>query len=219
MRQALEQAAKARVEAAQQARRIFDRCAGRSPGVDGQFAVSDGIVSKVVSRAARLADISVLGSGASYGADGWEDVREGALFGSGRPILLAPPGGIEERHFERVVIAWKDGIEAARAIAAVQPFLLRAKEVYLLTVGQDEPSVTSLQNVEQYLQLHHSEVRSESLSESGKTVGEVLIEKSNNLGAMLAMGAYSHWRWQERIFGGVTDHVLRQSRTPVLMAH
>ena len=36
---------------------------------------------------------------------------------------------------------------------------------------------------------------------------------------LLVMGAYSHWRWQERVFGGVTEHVLRKARMPVLMSH
>jgi nucleotide-binding universal stress UspA family protein len=36
---------------------------------------------------------------------------------------------------------------------------------------------------------------------------------------LLVMGAYSHWRWQERVFGGVTEHVLRNARMPVMMSH
>jgi nucleotide-binding universal stress UspA family protein len=33
------------------------------------------------------------------------------------------------------------------------------------------------------------------------------------------MGAYSHYRWREKVFGGVTESVLQEMHAPVLMAH
>ena len=33
------------------------------------------------------------------------------------------------------------------------------------------------------------------------------------------MGAFSHWRWRERLLGGVTDYMLREASIPVLMMH
>ncbi len=33
------------------------------------------------------------------------------------------------------------------------------------------------------------------------------------------MGAYSHSRWQERVFGGATEYIFNEARTPVLMMH
>jgi nucleotide-binding universal stress UspA family protein len=74
--------------------------------------------------------------------------------------------------------------------------------------------------VENYLQLHFAELRSEIIAPSGKNIGETLISTCETRGsALLVMGAYSQWRWQERVFGGVTEYVLREARTPVLMAH
>jgi nucleotide-binding universal stress UspA family protein len=37
--------------------------------------------------------------------------------------------------------------------------------------------------------------------------------------ASVVMGAYGHWRWREWMFGGATDHVLRNPSVPVLMIH
>jgi nucleotide-binding universal stress UspA family protein len=220
IRIAMERANRRRADKLAEARQVFEACAKRHPHVEPQFASAEGDVADLVSHAARLADISVLGGGLRFAADGWEDVREPALLGSGRPILLVPPGGIDERHFDRVVIAWKDSIEAARAIAAAHPFLLLAKEVHLIAIAEDAETIISLQDAEQYLQLHHAEVRSEILEPSPKNVGELLIAGAEAKGgALLVMGAYSHWRWQERVFGGVTAHVLRETRVPVLMAH
>jgi nucleotide-binding universal stress UspA family protein len=167
-----------------------------------------------------LADITILGSGSQFEENGWEEIREAALLGSGRPILLVPSTGIVEGSFERIVIAWKDSIEVTRAIAASDPLLMLAKEVYLVTVDENDDSTASLQQVENYLQLHFAELRSEVIAPSEKNIGETLISTCETRGhALLVMGAYSHWRWQERVFGGVTQYVLREARTPVLMAH
>src|SRR5262245_41907321 len=62
------------------------------------------------------------GSGSPFEENGWEEIREAALLGSGRPILLVPSTGIEEGSFETVVIAWKDSIEVALSHCSGRPF-------------------------------------------------------------------------------------------------
>ena len=202
------------------AQEIFQDLEARFPHVHAQWVAADGIIRDLVSHSARLSDISILGSGPQFEENGWEEIREAALLGSGRPILLVPSTGIEEVSFEAIVIAWKESIEVARAIAAADPFLMLAKEVYLIAVGENAEVSASLQQVESYLQLHFAELRSEVITPSDKNTGETLMSTCEAHGrAMLVMGAYSHWRWQERVFGGVTEYVLREARTPVLMAH
>jgi nucleotide-binding universal stress UspA family protein len=209
-----------RAETFRRAQEMFQDFEARFPDVDAEWVAADGSIRDLVSHSARLADISILGSGSQFEENGWEEVREAALLGSGRPILLVPPTGIEEGSFETVVIAWKDSIEVARAIAAADPFLMLARKVYLVTVGESAETATSLQQAESYLQLHFAELRSEVIAPSERDIGETLIGVSEARGrALLVMGAYSHWRWQERVFGGVTEYVLREARTPVLMAH
>ncbi len=64
-----------------------------------------------------------------------------------------------------------------------------------------------------------AELRSEVISSGGNT-GETLLRRCRDLGgALLVMGAYSHSRWRERVFGGVTQHVLDEAQVPVVMAH
>ena len=38
-------------------------------------------------------------------------------------------------------------------------------------------------------------------------------------GVLLVMGGYGRWRWQEWVFGGATDYVLRNTDVAVLMSH
>jgi hypothetical protein len=142
-----------RGEDARRSRRTIP--ASRIP-VHGQ----EGDLAAAVAHAARLSDLSVVG-GARYGDGGWREVRDAALFQSGRPVLVVPDEGVKESTFDRVVIAWKESIEAARAVAAAQPFLLRASEVHLITVGENAEVVASLEDVEQYLQLHYAEIKSD----------------------------------------------------------
>jgi nucleotide-binding universal stress UspA family protein len=91
----------------------------------------------------------------------------------------------------------------------------------LVTAGESDAAVASLEEVETYLQLHYAETRSETIPHRpGEDVAEILLDKAQALGgALLVMGAYSHWRWREQIFGGVTQAILASVRSPVLMAH
>jgi hypothetical protein len=84
---------------------MFDGVARRFEQVDSAFTATEGSVTETVGAAARLADIAVLSAGAHFGAGAWAKVREAAIFGSGRPILLAPRGGIGEDSFDRATIA------------------------------------------------------------------------------------------------------------------
>jgi nucleotide-binding universal stress UspA family protein len=218
---AIEQAGQDRAERLRKTREAFRECSRKFSDVEAAFASSDdGVEGANLSSEARLSDISVLGSGSHCDSNGRREVRDATLFGSGRPILLVPPAGIDQSNFNRVVIAWKDSIEAARALAAAHPFLQLAKDVLLVSVGESDRPSAELQDVAQYVQLHHTAVRIETIPMDPKSVGAALLSKCEALGgALLVMGAYSHWRWQERVFGGVTEHVLHEARTPVLMAH
>ncbi len=220
LHQIVENLGKEQAEIQSRVRNIVDDFARRLTEVDSLFASGAEPISDAVRHGARLADISVLGRGV-FGASGdWSDVHDAALFESGRPVLVVPADGIAETHFERVVIGWKESIEAARAIAAAQPFLTKAKEVYLTTVSDDYRAPQSLEGIEQYLQLHYANVQSEIALPSSESAGETLLDYARSKGgAMLVMGAYSHWRWRERVFGGATDYVLRNAQTPILMAH
>lgn len=184
-------------------------------------SVDSGDIGRVVAHAARLSDIAIVGAGARYGEGQWRDIRDAALFQSGRPVIVAPRTGLEASAFDRVVIAWKESIEAARAVAAAQPFLRQAREVHILAIGESDAMAASLQDVERYLQLHYSEVRSEVIPQDlREDVTDTLLDRAQALGdALLVMGAYSHWRWREQIFGGVTEAMLARARSPVLMAH
>jgi nucleotide-binding universal stress UspA family protein len=51
-------------------------------------------------------------------------------------------------------------------------------------------------------------------------IAETLLSRAADLGAdLIAMGAYGHSRWSERILGGATRGMLQSMTAPVLMSH
>lgn len=218
-RRIIQEAQKAREEKAQEAERAFAGWADRHKHVESMYAAQEGSVEDIFARRARLSDLTVTGSARQYDSPFWRGVRDATLFRSGRPVLVVPANAPAADMPSTVVIAWKESLEASRAVAAAQPFIANASSVHLVTVGEGPDAITSLRDVEEYLLLHYAEVRTEILSPSGKGVGDTLLQKAASLDALLVMGAYSHWRWRERVFGGVTETMLREATVPVLMAH
>lgn len=220
MRRVVDNARKERDELRGRAAETFHGLAGKYRSVEAEFSVKEGDIGEGTAHEARHSDLSVLGSGAGFANGEGDDLRDAALFRSGRPVLLVPRDGVSEVSFHRIVIAWKESVEAARAVAAAQPFLRTAKQVHLVTVGEGDEAAASLREVELYLQLHYAEVRSEFLARRpGGEVSDILQHKAEVLGgALLVMGAFSRWRWREQLFGGVTDSVLRRARVPIVLA-
>ena len=187
-------------------------------GVRAEFVCLEGFVMQVVAMRARPADVTVVPSIGAKEDGFWDAVREGALIQSGRPALVIPDQA-EGEIGASVIVAWKDGVEAVRALAAAAPFLDQAKRIVLVKVKEDDADDPSLSAMRDYLALAGLRVTVKTLAPSD-TIGEsILLEAASHDGALLVMGAYGQWRWRKWAFGGVTEHVLRNTTVPVLMAH
>ncbi|XSG82133.1 MAG: universal stress protein [Methyloligella sp. ZOD6] len=212
-----------RRDAAASAESAFKAATKRFPHVDSVFRSVEGEIEASFIAHARLADMSVImppdpHEDGFWGSSFWFDVQNATLFRSGRPVLVVPPHAAK-LNFDNVAIAWKDSLEASRAVSAAQPFMTPAREVHLLTIKEGEDDAASLQKVEEYMALHYDSVRSEILNGEPHQVGKLLLAKAYDLEALLIMGAYSHWRWRERLLGGATEYVLNEASIPVLMTH
>jgi nucleotide-binding universal stress UspA family protein len=190
--------------------------AERFPNVETALEQLTGETQALFTHHSRLSDITVMCSHRQFDSEFWSDVENAALFASGRPVLLVPPGP-HAPNPGKVVIAWKNSLEAARAISAAQPFMTQATEVHLIAVEEGGSPAPNLRDVEAYLLLHYGEVLTKVLPASARSVGERLLEEAKRLDALLVMGAFSHWRLRERLLGGVTDDVFRKANVPVLM--
>jgi nucleotide-binding universal stress UspA family protein len=199
------------------ARKWFDAKAKSFPGVQAELVTVEGLVGPAVATRAKVADIAVLPRIGDQDEGFWATVRDAALFQSGRPLLIVPK---REDCFigETVVIAWKDAVEAVRAVMAARPFLAKAKHIRLLSVTEGTSDETAAAMAD-YLTRSGLKVELAEIAASSRDVGEVLLEASADKGALLVMGAYGRWRWREWVFGGATLHVIRHTLRPVLMTH
>jgi nucleotide-binding universal stress UspA family protein len=200
-----------------QARKWLGKTARSHPKVRPELVAIECLVAPAVAMRAKVADLTVLPSIDEDEDRFWASARDAALFHSGRPLLVMPKGA-EGDVGETVVVAWKDAVEAVRAVAAAQYFLAKAKRIRLVSVterGQDETAAAMVD----YLTRGGLHVRLVHLTSDAREVGEVLLEAAGGEGVLLVMGAYGHWRWREWVFGGATRYVLRHTTVPVLMMY
>jgi nucleotide-binding universal stress UspA family protein len=150
---------------------------------------------------------------------------EQVILHNARPTLVVPYAGSFTTIGDTVAIAWDDSREAARAVADALPILHKAQKVHLIQYESANDDITNqelhqrLKSVQQWLSWHGVEAEAR-LESPPANVGHALLAALNDVGAdLLVMGAYGHTRWTERIFGGVTQTLLTQMTTPVLMSH
>jgi nucleotide-binding universal stress UspA family protein len=202
-----------------EAKTWFDQATAAHPAVKAEFLPMEGVFTPIAACRARVADFSVLPSIGAFDNAFWAAVREGALFQSGRPVLITPETETAKIG-DTVIVAWKDGIEATRAVAAAAPFLAGAKRIVLVTVQEGEHQDPSLAAMADYLALAGLGVDTETLALQTDNAGDALLEEAaKHQNPLLVMGAYGHWRWREWVFGGVTQRVLSTTTVPVLMIH
>ena len=147
---------------------------------------------------------------------------EALLLATGVPFLLLPEPWTGSAA-EHVVVAWNASREARRAIAAALPFLVGALSVTILVVDPqknprhgEEPGA----DVAHYLTRHGAKVVVEQVQSHGEPIAKIIMayaERHNT--DLIVVGAYSHARTTEMIFGGVTRSLLRDAAVPLLIAH
>jgi nucleotide-binding universal stress UspA family protein len=196
---------------------------GVSVSIESQY-VDRGTIATLAGRAARYADLTlVVPEGA--GGDAMQTwVMDGALFESGRPILLLPQGARTFPNPERVMIAWDASVEASKAVRDGLELMKAAREVHAVLVDPvpsfdghgPEPGA----DLAAYLGRHGVSLTIHRLPREGRHTSEIINRTAEDLDAgLIVMGGFGHSRLRQRIFGGTTTSMIRAARIPVLMAH
>lgn len=164
-------------------------------------------------------DLIVVGRPEAPATRQWREIREAALFESGRPMLLAPATAPSTLGTS-IVIAWNGSTESARTIAFGMPFLLAAKRVEVLTVeGHSVPGPSGAE-VAAHLARHGIAATSRSLKLDERPAGEIILDEAGDVDADLVLkGAFTRSRFRQVVFGGTTQHILDYAKVPVLLAH
>jgi nucleotide-binding universal stress UspA family protein len=198
----------------------------RLSGVQGDWRVASGRASEAVVRQAWYADLTILGQvdpshpPPAAGRHLVEDV----LLTSGRPTLVIPYVGSFETIGTRVLVAWNNSREAARAVHDALPLLAKAASVTIMAVspGRREPAADEANTGDliDHLARHGISAKAERTMAAGKSIPDVLLSYAADLNAdLLVAGGYGHSRLRERILGGTTHVLLQHLTVPVLMSH
>jgi nucleotide-binding universal stress UspA family protein len=183
-------------------------------GASAALVVEIGPEADVVRTHAVVADLVILPSPTAGSS---ELTLEAALFEGGRPVLIVPETPMPAADAP-IVVAWNGSAQAAHALSAALPFLAKARAVTLLHAGHADRHAM-LNPVAAYLALHGIDAAIRGIPDEGDA-GKAILDEAARLDAgLLVMGAYTHSRVREFIFGGVTNHMLRNAKLPILTAH
>lgn len=216
-------------ERAQRVRQTFDAWSAKaglpagktaSAGPNYAWIEDTGRPDACVARRGRVSDMVVIARPEGENAvTSITETLEAALMDSGTPLLVAP-AKVPAQVGGHVAIAWNGGMEAARAVSAAMPLLAEAGSVTVLTVGDPCPPEATAEELAGYLASHGIDAKVRHLEASGEPMSATLLAAASQAGAdLMVMGAYTHSRLRELVFGGVTYEILEAADIPVLMAH
>jgi len=143
-----------------------------------------------------------------------------ALFNTGRPVLVCPPAETPPESLgARIAIAWNGSMEASRAVALALPLIQEAQEVVVLDGGTGDHGASG-EELLRYLAIRGVRARREPIHAEDHPGALILSAAAGAARTdLLVMGAYSHSREHETIFGGATQYVVDHTPTPVVMVH
>jgi nucleotide-binding universal stress UspA family protein len=170
-------------------------------------------------RHARVHDLSVLDL-EKDAAERDRGLIEAALFESGRPVIIVPPG-CETFAAGRILIAWDGSAGAARTVAEARSFLPGAEvEILSVTGEKDLSRFVAGAELAPHLARHGARVSVRNLALSGgDDVAETIRRAAADFGAdLIVCGAYKHSRLREWLLGGVTQSLLKATPLPLLMS-
>ncbi len=193
---------------------------GRDDGADAGATWHEriGSVTRTVTEIGRLSDLIVIAPPDPFAVI-TDEVFTAAIYATGRPTLIAPERIVDDP-FEHVLIAWNGSLQAARAVDGAMPLLQKADRVSIFSVPVRPEELFHDLGLIDHLARHG--ISAECLRPDVETadVGTMLLETAAGEDAtMIVMGAYTHNRVREAVLGGVTHHVLKHAKIPVLMMH
>ena len=171
---------------------------------------------------ARVFDLSIVGQSERDRVGPEELIVEGALFGSGRPVMVVPADYNGGMRLDRVLVCWNGGRNAARATGNAIPFLRRANSVEVVTVGTESAAaaLTSAGDLCRHLERHGINAAVKRIEPGNLKVSAAILDYAAKSSAgMLVMGGYGHSRLREFILGGTTRAILKATSVPTLMSH
>ena len=202
----------------------FEAAAKRA-GVSTEHRTFEGTLMGAAESFAGLArrfDISIVGQSEPDKPSPRDFVIEGALFDSGRPVIVVPYIQRAGLKLDRVIACWDASRTAARAIADAMPLLARAKMIDVVTISSKggKPDELPGADISEHLARHGLKIDSKHIVAQNVDVANTILSYAADCGAdFIVMGGYGHSRLREFVLGGATRGILGSMTAPTLMSH
>jgi len=193
-------------------------------GVDLHWTCESTDVVALARHHLKLADIGIVGQPSGEGRRHQASTINSLIIESIRPIVIVPEGGWNGPIGEKVMIAWDDSQQAARAVNDSLPVLYQATNVVdVVSVPSDSTDNITNAKVDEicsFLMSHGVDVnpfvpKASSVGTGSAILNLAAVDKAD----LLVMGAWGHSRAREYLFGGVTRSMLAGATLPLLVSH
>ncbi|MBK5960137.1 hypothetical protein CCR97_18280 [Rhodoplanes elegans] len=181
-----------------------------------------GGATDMFGRIARRFDLAVVGQREPDRMSPADLFAEGALFESGRPVVMVPYIQKAGLALDRVLMCWDGSRTAARAMGDALPFLSRAAQVDVVIVatGRSKSDEIPGADVGHHLARHGIKVDVKRIVAEDVDVPNTILSYAADVSAdLMVMGGYGHSRLREFVLGGATRGILGSMTVPVLMSH
>jgi len=152
------------------------------------------------------------------------DLPERLILEGGRPVLILPLEHALQVPPKRVLIAWNNSPQAARAVFDSLRLMKDAEAITILTLASgadarrdgEEHAARLAAN----LGRHGLHAKVEAVDIANQSASDYLRTRLNEDGAdLMVMGCYGHSRFRELVFGGMSRDMLGAVKVPTLMSH
>jgi nucleotide-binding universal stress UspA family protein len=172
-------------------------------------------------KVAFLSDLALVGWPESNGLPDSVSVTR-LLLESGAPVLIVPNNWSGETIGSKVLVGWNASLEARRAIGDAMSFIVAAEHVAVLFIDLNDhhpASYTLRAELASYLDRHGAHGNFEHIAPNRNSIcAELLAYAKRDESDHLVVGAYSHSRARETIFGGTTRMLLEQTSMPTFFS-
>ena len=154
----------------------------------------------------------------------WADMLEAVLFDSGRAVIVVPPGYKKTGPIRKLLLAWQDSREAARAVSEALPLIHKADMTRIVIIEDEKKRMAAHEapagDIARHLHRHGAAVEIMPVDLPGRPVSERILKAAHEWAPdLIVMGGYGHSRFREWILGGTTRDMLMHSDIPLLIAH
>lgn len=186
--------------------------------VPWHYVRATGEMAQILADQTLLSDIIVLNThfDNSSSAD-MRTIVSDVVMKSGKPVLAVPTALLAFDPCGQALIAWNGSAEIGQTVRSITPLLKLSQGVTLVEIGKTEG--TPVEEAAAYLSRHGISARIEQLGEDADVPVQLLSVLRKHQPDYAVLGAYSHSRLRETLFGGVTRYMLFESPVPLLLGN